>query len=93
MIAAAVKNDTMNLSLAVVEHICADLCDVRSVRHSFRAAIHEVGPRIKHFLGRSKSCSKAENKACRERQRREILNNRFLELSSTLEPDRPATTD
>ncbi|KAM0001855.1 putative transcription factor bHLH family [Helianthus debilis subsp. tardiflorus] len=43
--------------------------------------------------GRSNSCSKAENKACRERQRREMLNNRFFELSSTLEPDRPATTD
>ncbi|XP_022002635.1 transcription factor bHLH104 isoform X3 [Helianthus annuus] len=43
--------------------------------------------------GRSNSCSKAENKACRERQRRGILNNRFLELSSTLEPDRHATTD
>ncbi|KAJ0717099.1 putative transcription factor bHLH family [Helianthus annuus] len=43
--------------------------------------------------GRSNSCSKAENKACRERQRRELLNSRFLELSSTLEPDRPATTD
>uniref|UniRef100_A0A251SXT7 Putative myc-type, basic helix-loop-helix (BHLH) domain-containing protein n=1 Tax=Helianthus annuus TaxID=4232 RepID=A0A251SXT7_HELAN len=45
------------------------------------------------FRGRSNSCSKAENKACRERQRRELLNSRFLELSSTLEPDRPATTD
>ncbi|KAI3829077.1 hypothetical protein L1987_03191 [Smallanthus sonchifolius] len=43
--------------------------------------------------GRSSSCTRAKNKACRERQRREILNNRFLDLSSTLEPDRPATTD
>ncbi|KAD6453279.1 hypothetical protein E3N88_07984 [Mikania micrantha] len=43
--------------------------------------------------GRSNSCSRAENKACRERQRREMLNNRFIELSSTLEPDRPATAD
>ncbi|KAL8196044.1 hypothetical protein R6Q57_025044 [Mikania cordata] len=43
--------------------------------------------------GRGNSCSRAENKACRERQRREILNNRFFELSSTLEPDRPPTTD
>ncbi|KAK9059026.1 hypothetical protein SSX86_021645 [Deinandra increscens subsp. villosa] len=42
---------------------------------------------------RDNSCSRAENKACRERQRREILNSRFLELSSTLEPDRPAATD
>nr|XP_043628208.1 transcription factor bHLH104-like [Erigeron canadensis] len=43
--------------------------------------------------GRSNTCSRSENKACRERQRREKLNERFLELSSTLEPDRPATTD
>lgn len=43
--------------------------------------------------GRSNSCSRAENKACRERQRREKLNERFVELSTTLEPDRPATTD
>ncbi|XP_076943890.1 transcription factor bHLH104-like [Bidens hawaiensis] len=43
--------------------------------------------------GRGNSCSKAENKACRERQRREILNKRFIELSSTLEPGRPASTD
>ncbi|KAL4565665.1 hypothetical protein LXL04_029768 [Taraxacum kok-saghyz] len=43
--------------------------------------------------GRSNSCSRAENKACRERQRREKLNDRFLELSSTLEPGRPAITD
>ncbi|MFS7926008.1 hypothetical protein Hanom_Chr04g00291871 [Helianthus anomalus] len=40
----------MNHSLAVVEHIRADLCDVRSVRHSFRAAIHEAGPRIKYAV-------------------------------------------
>ncbi|XP_071687104.1 transcription factor bHLH104-like [Rutidosis leptorrhynchoides] len=42
---------------------------------------------------RSTSCNRAENKACRERQRREKLNERFLELSSTLDPDRPANTD
>ncbi|KAI3693021.1 hypothetical protein L6452_32848 [Arctium lappa] len=43
--------------------------------------------------GRSIACNRAENKACRERQRREKLNDRFLELSSTLEPGRPASTD
>ncbi|GJY95596.1 transcription factor bHLH104-like protein [Tanacetum coccineum] len=42
----------------------------------------------KRIRGRSNSCSRAENKACRERQRREKLNE-----SSTLEPYRPATTD
>ncbi|PWA42451.1 myc-type, basic helix-loop-helix (bHLH) domain-containing protein [Artemisia annua] len=46
-----------------------------------------------HNRRRSNSCSRAENKACRERQRREKLNERFVELSSTLEPDWSATTD
>lgn len=31
-----------------------------------------------HNRGRSNSCSRAENKACRERQRREKLNDRFF---------------
>lgn len=43
--------------------------------------------------GRNDSCSRVGSKACRERQRRERLNDRFLELSSTLEPGRPATND
>ncbi|XP_076909405.1 transcription factor bHLH104-like [Bidens hawaiensis] len=43
--------------------------------------------------GRGSSCSKAENKACRERQSIDYLYHRFIELSSTLEPDRPVTTD
>ncbi|KAK1390637.1 Transcription factor bHLH104 like [Heracleum sosnowskyi] len=43
--------------------------------------------------GRSESCGSIGNKACREKQRREKLNERFLELSSTLEPGRPAASD
>ncbi|XP_021899523.1 transcription factor bHLH104 isoform X2 [Carica papaya] len=43
--------------------------------------------------GRTGSCSRPGTKACRERLRRERLNDRFLDLSSVLEPGRPAKTD
>ncbi|KAG6393088.1 hypothetical protein SASPL_147318 [Salvia splendens] len=43
--------------------------------------------------GRSDQCGGTGNKACRERMRREKLNDRFTELSATLEPGRPAKTD
>ncbi|XP_047334963.1 transcription factor bHLH104-like [Impatiens glandulifera] len=43
---------------------------------------------------RGDSCSKVGGtKACREKLRREKLNERFLELSSVLEPGRPPKTD
>ncbi|OAY55588.1 transcription factor bHLH104 [Manihot esculenta] len=43
--------------------------------------------------GRSDSCTKPATKACREKLRRERLNDRFQDLSSVLEPGRPARTD
>ncbi|KAK3043414.1 hypothetical protein RJ639_001993 [Escallonia herrerae] len=52
--------------------------------------------------GRNDACSRVGTKACRERLRREKLNDRqasccirllFLELSSTLEPGKPASAD
>ncbi|XP_039001742.1 transcription factor bHLH104-like [Hibiscus syriacus] len=43
--------------------------------------------------GRSESCSRSGAKACREKLRRERLNERFLDLSSILEPGRPSRTD
>uniref|UniRef100_A0A3N7FQ52 BHLH domain-containing protein n=1 Tax=Populus trichocarpa TaxID=3694 RepID=A0A3N7FQ52_POPTR len=42
---------------------------------------------------RSDLCSRAGTKACREKLRRERLNDRFQDLSSVLEPGRPAKTD
>ncbi|KAJ4722666.1 Transcription factor protein [Melia azedarach] len=42
---------------------------------------------------RSDSCSRPGTKACREKLRRERLNDRFLDLSCILEPGRPARTD
>ncbi|KAL1222670.1 Transcription factor bHLH34 [Cardamine amara subsp. amara] len=43
--------------------------------------------------GRTGSCSKPGTKACREKLRREKLNDRFMDLSSVLEPGRTPKTD
>ncbi|EPS62474.1 hypothetical protein M569_12315, partial [Genlisea aurea] len=42
---------------------------------------------------RSDACNSVASKACRERLRREKLNERFSELSALLEPGRPVKTD
>lgn len=42
---------------------------------------------------RSESCNGSGSKACREKLRRDKLNERFLELGSILEPGRPPKTD
>ncbi|KAM1720753.1 hypothetical protein TB2_021932 [Malus domestica] len=43
--------------------------------------------------GRPDSCSGSGAKACREKLRRERLNDRFVELNGVLEPGRPPKTD
>ncbi|KAI3977928.1 hypothetical protein MKX01_036768 [Papaver californicum] len=47
---------------------------------------HENSPRAEPLCG-------LKSKACREKIRRDKLNDRFLELCSILEPGRPPTTD
>ncbi|KAF8016370.1 hypothetical protein BT93_H1775 [Corymbia citriodora subsp. variegata] len=42
---------------------------------------------------RTESCSASSSKACREKLRRDRLNDKFLELASILEPGRPPKTD
>ncbi|XVF87642.1 hypothetical protein PTKIN_Ptkin18bG0136600 [Pterospermum kingtungense] len=42
---------------------------------------------------RSGSCSASGSKACREKMRRDRLNDRFLELGSILDPGRPPKVD
>ncbi|KAK4255644.1 hypothetical protein QN277_008617 [Acacia crassicarpa] len=42
---------------------------------------------------RSDSCTASSSKACREKLRRDRLNDKFLELGSTLEPGKPPKTD
>ncbi|KAG8365032.1 hypothetical protein BUALT_Bualt18G0060800 [Buddleja alternifolia] len=43
--------------------------------------------------GRTESCAPSNSKACREKQRRDKLNDKFLELGAILEPGRPPKTD
>ncbi|RDX58390.1 Transcription factor ILR3, partial [Mucuna pruriens] len=43
--------------------------------------------------GRSDSCTASSSKACREKLRRDKLNDKFVELGSILEPGRPPKTD
>ncbi|KAK5786656.1 Transcription factor ILR3 -like protein [Gossypium arboreum] len=42
---------------------------------------------------RSESCNVSSSKACREKLRRDRLNEKFMELTSILEPERPPKTD
>ncbi|KAK3404563.1 hypothetical protein EUGRSUZ_K00871 [Eucalyptus grandis] len=46
-----------------------------------------------HKRLKSESCLSSGSKACREKLRRDRLNERFLELGSILEPGRPPKTD
>ncbi|KAI8011389.1 Transcription factor ILR3 [Camellia lanceoleosa] len=57
-------------------------------------SLKEAGSR-KSLLCRlkSESCSVSGSKACREKLRRDKMNERFLELGSVLEPGRPPKTD
>ncbi|KAF2543660.1 hypothetical protein F2Q68_00031929, partial [Brassica cretica] len=43
--------------------------------------------------GRTGPCRKPGTKACREKKRRELLNDKFMDLSSVLEPTRTPKTD
>ncbi|KAK9284616.1 hypothetical protein L1049_023792 [Liquidambar formosana] len=52
--------------------------------------LKEVGSRKRL---KAESCSASGSKACREKLRRDRLNERFLELGSILEPGRPPKTD
>ncbi|KAL8107820.1 transcription factor bHLH115-like [Apium graveolens] len=52
--------------------------------------IKEAGSRKRVKSG---SCSASDSKACREKMRRDRLNDRFQELSSILEPGRPPKMD
>lgn len=43
--------------------------------------------------GRDETCTGPKSKACREKMRRDKLNDRFSQLSSVLDPDRPPRSD
>lgn len=52
--------------------------------------LHQIG--VKRRV-RDEACGEFKSKACREKMRRDRLNDRFLELSSILDPGRPPRVD
>ncbi|KAF7112195.1 hypothetical protein RHSIM_RhsimUnG0253400 [Rhododendron simsii] len=48
---------------------------------------------LRCVLARPESCGTSSSKACREKLRRDRLNDKFIELGSILEPGRPPKTD
>ncbi|GLJ06732.1 hypothetical protein SUGI_0046510 [Cryptomeria japonica] len=61
--------------------------------NSFRNDTEDQEKLCPRKRSRDESCSKSGMKACREKMRRDRLNDRFLELSALLEPDCPPKTD
>ncbi|KAL5542234.1 hypothetical protein UlMin_009944 [Ulmus minor] len=62
---------------------------------SFSVSVEKEEKESARKRGRSECCSNSKQgtKACREKLRRERLNDRFMDLSSVLEPGRPMKTD
>lgn len=65
-----------------------DACEENSGSLAVSAGQKETGSKKR---GRSESSGPPSTKACREKMRRDRLNDRFMELSSILEPENPKT--
>ncbi|XAR48988.1 hypothetical protein NMG60_11031994 [Bertholletia excelsa] len=94
--------DLLDYSCLIDDITTADLCwDNKNaaiqVDASPPGAVHQdedcLEKECPRKRARNDSCARLGTKACRERLRRERLNDRFLELSSVLEPGRPPKTD
>ncbi|KAJ4894361.1 Transcription factor bHLH34 [Raphanus sativus] len=71
------------------EQVCCGVVEINS-SSSVKEELEEECSRKR---GRSGSCSKPGTRACREKKRREMLNDKFMDLSSFLEPTRTPKTD
>ncbi|XWS13828.1 hypothetical protein CRYUN_Cryun36dG0072000 [Craigia yunnanensis] len=78
--------------LRLPNYICG-----REIEFSSGSVVHQEREFVDKDCSRKRecsgSCSRPGTKGCREKLRRERLNKRFLDLSSILEPGRPARTD
>ncbi|EFH61818.1 basic helix-loop-helix family protein [Arabidopsis lyrata subsp. lyrata] len=72
--------------------VCNGVVEINS-----SSSVGGVKEELEHGLsinrGRNGSCNKPGTKACREKLRREKLNDKFMDLSSVLEPGRTPKTD
>ncbi|GFP81446.1 transcription factor ilr3 [Phtheirospermum japonicum] len=49
--------------------------------------------KLEQKRSRTEACAPSSSKACREKLRRDKINDRFIELAALLEPGRPPKTD
>ncbi|KAL6543203.1 Transcription factor ilr3 [Orobanche hederae] len=75
-------------------------CPVQALNGSTNAGRHHmVSSRCPcttthdHAVSRTESCASSSSKACREKLRRDKLNDKFIELGALLEPGSPLKTD
>ncbi|CAH8382113.1 unnamed protein product [Eruca vesicaria subsp. sativa] len=75
------------------EQMCRGVVEINS-SSSVGGVKEELEEECSRKRGRTGSCSKKPGtKACREKKRREMLNDKFMDLSSFLEPTRTPKTD
>ncbi|XP_048592904.1 transcription factor bHLH34 isoform X1 [Brassica napus] len=71
---------------------CCPVVDINS-SSSVEVVKEEFEEECSRKRGRTGPCRKPGTKACREKKRRELLNDKFMDLSSVLEPTRTPKTD
>ncbi|XP_009102650.1 transcription factor bHLH34 [Brassica rapa] len=74
------------------ELVCCGVVEINS-SSSVGGVKEELEEECSRKRGRTGPCSKPGTKACREKKRREMLNDKFMDLSSFLEPTRTPKTD
>ncbi|CAF2159224.1 transcription factor bHLH34 [Brassica napus] len=74
------------------ELVCCGVVEINS-SSSVGGVKEELEDECSRKRGRTGPCSKPGTKACREKKRREMLNDKFMDLSSFLEPTRTPKTD
>ncbi|KFK39609.1 hypothetical protein AALP_AA3G266100 [Arabis alpina] len=77
------------------EQVCSGVVEINSSSSvgGVKEELEHVEEECSRKRGRSGSCSKPGTKAGREKLRREQLNDKFMDLSSVLEPTRTPKTD
>ncbi|KAJ0264779.1 Transcription factor bHLH34 [Hirschfeldia incana] len=86
------NNDSVPCLDKEQEQVCCGVVEINS-SSSVGGVKEELEEECSRKRGRSGSCSKPGTKACREKKRREMLNDKFMNLSSFLEPTRTPKTD
>ncbi|CAN7077296.1 unnamed protein product [Brassica oleracea var. botrytis] len=86
------NNDSVPRVETEQEQVCCGVVEINS-SSSVGGVKEELEEECSRKRGRTGPCSKPGTKASREKKRREMLNDKFMDLSSFLEPTRTPKTD